>query len=293
MGMYQRGETYIHQRKFIEDSTATNVDSANMLITYPCDSGTTTSAMSNIATGTYEGSWNIPSAATYGEYRVVVTTVAGTETTKFEESFYILPWNIAQQVRSVSGIKQSNDIDDDDIAIICWNAYLEAKEHVFKRVINEKLKTDAYHVIDGSNKVFYTRRSNVVDDHTVCDEDAIYGYYVDSNYDLQDLTVSITDADVGKISVADSSGNAFSASDTCHVTIYYRIKSRSFSEQMFKKAVVYLASHEIILRFNELDKATLADLNSNRPIVLANPDRMYKKYKQTLKAIKKIKVGGV
>ena len=292
MGMYQRGETYIHQRKFIEDSTATNVDSASMQVTYPCDSGVTTAAMANIATGTYEGSWSIPSNATYGEYRVLVTTVVGTETTKFEESFYILPWNIAQQVRSVSGIKQSNDISDDDIAIICWNAYLEAKEHVFKRVLNERLNEDAFHVIDGSNTTFYTKYDNIVSDHTVCDESAIYGYYVDSNYDLQDVTVSISDAETGKITVT-KGGVAFSASDTCKIKLYYRTKSRSFSEQMFKKAVVYLASHEVILRFNELDKATLGDLNSNRPIILANPDRMYKKYKQTLKAIKKIKVGGV
>ena len=292
MSMFERGETYVLQRKFRDGSTATNVDSAVMNIEYPCADGETNVNMVNLEVGLYQGAWDIPSDATYGEYLVTVTTVSGTVTTKFVHSFYVLPWNISQQVRSVSGIKESNDIDDDDIAIISWNAYLETKEHAFKRVIDEKLWFDGYHHIDGSNKTFFTRRRRVVSNHTICDENSIEGWYYDSNHDRQALTVSIVDADKGKISVADKDGDALSH-HCCNPKITYRIKSSTYTEQMFKKAVVYLASHEIILRFNELDKATLGDLNSNRPIILANPDRMYKKYKQALKTIKKLKVGGI
>jgi len=292
MSMFERGETYVLQRKFRDDSTATNVDSAVMEIEYPCGDGSTSVNMVNLETGLYQGNWNIPSAATYGEYLVTVTAVSGTVTTKFVHSFYVLPWNIASQVRSVSGIKESNDIDDSDIAIIAWNAYLEAKEQAVKKVINEKLQMDGYHTVNGTNKVFYTKRMNVVSNHVVCDEDSIKGWYYDTNHDKHSLTLSITDADKGKISVADKNGDALNHL-CCSPHITYRIKSETYTEQMFKKAVVYLASHEIILRFNELDKATLGDLNSNRPIILANPDRMYRKYKQTMKKIKKLKVGGV
>ena len=291
--MFQRGETYIHQRKYREDSTPTNVDSSTMVITYPCDSGTTSAVMTNISIGVYQGDWAIPSSATYGEYRVSITAVTGTEISKFEESFYVLPWNISQQVRSISGIKQSNDIDDDDIGIICWNAYIEAKEDCFKRVFDEGIKTDSAHLIDGTNKTFYAKRRYLVSDHAVCNEDAIYGMYkVNATLELEDLTISISDAEKGKLSIADKDGNALDTT-ICSIFYSYRVKSQAYQEQLFKKAVVYLASHEIILRFNELDKATLADLQSNSPLVLATPRRMMTQYKKVMKKIKMFRIGGV
>ena len=290
--MYQRSETFVCQRKFREDSTPTNVDSATMVITYPCDSGTTTDVMSFISTGVYQGDWDIPSTATYGEYKVMVIAVAGGTTSRFEESFYVLPWNIGQQVRSVSGIKQSNDIDDEDLSIICWNAYLETKDDCFKYIFKERIHTDGYHQIDESNKVFYARNMHLVSDHIVCDESAIKGHYKTTSDEIEDLTISITDAEIGKLSIADKDGNALTG-EMCNIRYSYRIQSEAFKEQMFKKAVVYLAAHEVVIRFNELDKATLADLQSNSPIVLANPNRMLKQYKKTLKKVKKLKVGGV
>lgn len=292
MAIFQQGETYQHVRKFRENSTPTDVTSASMNITYPCNSGATDIAMAKVVTGTYQAFWDIPSSATYGEYVVEITALTGTTTSKFVSSFYILPWNITQQIRSVSGIKQSNDISDDDIAIVAWNSYLECKEQVFYRILEEPLKCDLGHCIDGTNKVFYTHEDNLVTGHTVCDEEDITGWYYDDNLDKEFATVSITTAGTGKLSVADKDGNALSC-NTCSVHISYRVHTESYSEQLFKKAIVYLASHEVILRFNELDKATLGDLNSNRPIILANPDRMYNKYKKTLKIIKKANVGGM
>jgi len=294
IGIIERGDTYLLDLKFREDNAAVNPDSVLYEVTFPCDDGSANGSCSTTATtGRWDGAYSTDSAATYGEYRVKITAVYETNTYVFETFFYILPWNISQHVRSVSGIKQSNDIDDKDIAIICWNAYLEAKEHVFKRVINEPLKVDAYHCINGTNTEFFSRRDNIVTDHIVCDENIIDGTYVDGNGDKQQLTTSVDTAITGELTISDKEGNALEPNDCCCPTINYRIKSHAFSEQLFKKAVVYLASHEIILRFNELDKATLADLNSNKPIILANPDRMYNKYKKTISTIKKLKVGGV
>ena len=294
IGIMQRGETYLLDVKFREENSSVAVTSASMKITYPCDSGSTSTSLTTTpTTGRYEGIWNIPSSATYGEYRVKITATYESKTFIFENQFFILPWNITQQIRSVSGIKQSNDIDDRDIAIIAWNAYLEAKEKCFLRILNEELKIDGNHYIDGSNKTFYTRNTNLVSDHLVCDESAIEGLYKTDDYEIYELTTSITDAKTGKISVADKDGNALTSSVGCRVLLNYRIKSPAFKEQLFKKAVVYLASHEIILRFNELDKATLADLDSNKPVILANPDRMLKQYKKTMRKISMKRVGGV
>jgi len=295
IGIIERGDSYFLEMKFREDKTAVNPTVVTTEITYPCDSGSTNalSMATTTTTGLWEGAWEVPSAATYGEYRVKVTATYEGMNFVYETFFYVLPWNINQHVRSISGIKQSNDITEKDLAIISWNAYLETKEKVFRRVLNEKLAVNAYHCINGNNTEFFTRKDNIVTDHTVCDETVISGTYYDVNMDKQELTISVDTAITGDIVVQDKDGNALTCGNCCDPRINYRVKSHAFSEQLFKKAVVYLASHEVILRFNELDKATLADINSSKPIILANPDRMYKKYKTTIKKIRKLKVGGV
>jgi len=294
VGIIQQEDDYHLQVKFREDKTNVDPTICQAVITYPCSSGTASMSMATTSTtGLLEGHFDVPSSATYGEYRVKIEATYDAQTYQFETFFYVLPWNIIQQVRSLSGIKQSNDVEDKDLALICWNSYLEAKEEVFQLVINEKIHQDSNHCIDGSNKVFYACNRHIVSDHTVCDEDSIYGYYKDTDYEWQDLTISITDAEKGKLSIADKNGDALSGNLCCNIIYSYRIQSRAFKEQMFKKAVAYLSAHEAILRFNELDKVTLADVNSNEKIILANPNRMYNKYKKTLKKISKIKVGGV
>lgn len=294
IGIIQREDDYHLFVKFREDKTNVDPTSASAVVTFPCSSGTASLSLATTSTtGLWEGVYDVTSSATYGEYRVKIEATYDSQTYQFETFFYVLPWNIIQQVRSLSGIKQSNDVEDKDLALICWNAYLEAKEEAFRLVINEGIHEDSHHCIDGSNKVFYACNRHIVSDHTVCDEEAIYGYYKDSDYEWQDLTISITDAEKGKLSIADKNGDALEG-NLCSSIIYsYRIQSRAFKEQVFKKAIAYLAAHESILRFNELDKVTLADMNSNEKIILANPNRMYRQYKKTIKKVSKIKIAGV
>jgi hypothetical protein len=290
MSVFERGETYYHQRKFYNEGSIVTPDTASMKIEFPCGTGSTSKSMASTA-GVYFADYDIPSNATYGEYTVIVTMTIGDDVSKFIESFYILPWNIIQQVRGAAGIKESNDVDDNDIALICWNSYLEAKELAFQRNIDVPLHTDGYHLIDGSNKTFYVIGTRLVSGYSTCDEDDISGYYVDCYGERKELTISISDAIHGEITVADENGDALS-NTVCNVYITYRTHTAAFTEQLFKKAVTYLSAHEVVLRFNELDKATLADLSSNRMIVLANPDRMLKQFKQTMKKIKALRVGG-
>ncbi len=287
MAIFERGETYIQQRKFIYNDVLTAVTSAEMTIEYPCSSGATTIAMVSSATGIYDSSWNIPSDATYGEYQVTITALVGTAISTFISSFYILPWNIIQQVRSVSGIKQSNDISDDDIAIICWNAYVEVREDAFLQHIDEKVNPCS---LDTPN---YYVCQRIEEDYLVCDEEAISGWYIKDCTGKAYLTVTIEDATLGKIKVLDEDGEELCGADDCRMYVSYRTHGKAFNELLFKKALVYLASHEIVLRFTELDKVTLADLHSNAPIVLAAPNRLFDQYKKTMRKIRQIKVGGI
>lgn len=292
IGMIERNDTLYLDVKFRDDGSNVDPTGVTVDIEYPCSGSGNASFATTPVTGRWEGHWDVPSSATYGEYTIEYTAVYDGHNYKFRTKFYVLPWDMTQKIRSLTGIKQSNDISDRDLAVIAWNAYLEAKEEVFNRVIDERVKQTCNHYFDGSNKTFYTRNRRVVSDYTTCEESAVFGFYKDNDGDLNDLSVTVSDAANGLVSIEDESGNAIPASQ-CGVYINYRIHTSSFTDSLFEKAVSYLAAHEVILKFHELDKATLADLDSNRPVILANPNRMEEKYKKTLAKIKFKQFGGL
>lgn len=290
IGVLQRGETYIKDVKFRQDNSSTTIDTAFARVTYPCESGTTDFNLDAVAgeDGRYVGNWCIDSDATYGEYNIETIVLDNDGNTSIHESiFYILPFNLVPRIRSISGIKQSNDISDRDIAMIAWYAFRESIDDIFFRVIGERVTGD---VCDGS---YFTNRVPLVDGDASCDLEDVEGLYREPPCgDLKVAQVSIVDADTGELLIRDENGDILNPC-TCPVLINYTIKSRTWSETLHLKAVSYLAAHEVILRFNELDKATLADLHSNTPIVLAHPDRMLKQYKKIINKIKITVVDGI
>lgn len=287
--VYQRGEDYIEVRKFRIDEQTTTVDSATIKIYYPCDSGSTTTDL-ELDGSTYKGKFEIPSDATYGEYKVEITATKDGDTSKFVDYFILLPFDLVPKIRSATGISQENDISDLDIARVAYNAYIEARDDIFKTHIHEKVRTDTCHCINGSNATFYLH-PHIETDYVMCEEDAVEGHYIDCYNHIKEITASVLDAFNGKVDLKDESGNAL-CSSIKGIVVTYKTRSATFKSYLFEKAIVYLAAHEIILRFNELDKATLADLDSNKPIILANPDRMLKKYKQIVSKIGEPKIGG-
>lgn len=293
IGIIERGDTLYLDTKFREDKSNVDPSSVTVTITYPCSSGSdSVSMVTTPTTGRWEADWAVPSDATYGIYEIEYSASYDSKTYKFKSLFYVLPWNMTQQIRSVSGVKQSNDISDNDLAAISWNAYLEAKEEVFKNIIDERVKQKCNYYFDGDNTTFYTQRRRVVDGYNACDEDNITGFYKTNDGDLETINASIIDASNGKVKLT-TDGITAIPSTQCGVYISYRIHTSRFQDHLFRKAVTYLASHEVVLKFHELDKATLADLDTNRPVILANPDRMKKKYKESLNKIKFRSYGGV
>jgi hypothetical protein len=290
ISLYQRGETYIQQRKFRENGTPTDVTNVEMHIFYPCSTGSAEADISHVDTGVYQGNWCIPSDATYGEYIVEITATSATEVTKFVDSFIILPWNITQHIRSTSGIKECNDIDNDDIAFIAWNAYLEARDDIFKTHFHEPVKQGTGHMF-GCDDIYYIR-PHIVTEHLACGELAVTGHYIDTCKQMHQVTVNVLDAFNGEVEILDEYGETLPC-NTCNVYLTYKTSSPNYTEHLFKKAIIYLAAHEIVIRFNEIDKATLADLQSNRQVILAHPDRMIKNYKRIVSKIADPKFGGV
>lgn len=302
--IYERGEEnyYVAKIKNIDGNANATPSSVSITIYDPCSNVTINSiAMVALTTGEYYYSYTIPNDAIFGQYNIEVTASSPTYTTTYKDKFYILPWNIIYDTRRYSGITSKKSVSDHDIAGIIWEAYLEAlkKVYVFQNEEKPKCNPNTGAGFDGTNTTFATRHTPLADingDGVVtgygeisCGTD-VDGYWTDTNGDCHLLKITVLDAKCGKLTITQLDGTAI-PNTNCGVKINYYTEWRTFNMNIFKSAVAFLAAHKCIVRFKELGKATLADLHSNKEVILHDRDRMLKAYKKAMRSISKPVIG--
>ena len=303
--IYERGEDnyYVIKIKNIDGNLDVDPSTVSITIYDPCMNEKVSEAtMTKSDTGIYYYSYTIPIDATYGEYNIKVTASSAPNVAIYKDKFFILPWNIVYDVRRYSGITSKKSIGDQDMATIIWEAYLEALRDVYVYQDSEspKCNPDTGAWFDGTNTTFATKSAPLADSNgdgvvtgygeTSCGTD-VDGWWVDSDGDCHQLKITVLDAKCGKLTITQLDGNPI-PSNTCLVKINYYTEWRTFSLPIFKSAVAFLAAHKCIERFAELDKATLADLHSNKVVILHNRTRMEKAYMKAMRKISKPAVGG-
>lgn len=303
MSVYQREETFYHWITFRDRAKAlSNPDSVKITITAPCGITVVSSAtMTQDSTGVYYYAYNIPADGLYGEYDVKTVATTGTDNSIFKDKLYIFPWDIVDQTRKLSGITSKKSISDDDISVIILEAYLEALREVYTYWDDEnpKCNPDTGAWFDGVNTTFATKRGKLADSNgdgvvtgygeQSCGTD-VDGWWTDANGDCHQLKITVLDARCGKLTLTQWDGTAI-PNDNCGVVINYSTEWRTFNIAIFKSAVAFLAAHKCIVRFKELDKATLADLHSNKIVILDDRNRMEKAYKKAMRKISKPIIG--
>ena len=304
--IYEQGETnYIKIR--VKDFTVNNLISPSTVsisIYDPCGIPIISLvSMVSLSIGNYAYAFSIPNNASFGEYEIKVTETSPTYTTIFKDKFYILPWNAIYDVRRITGITSKKSISDHDFANVILEAYYEALEDVYESHNDCKLKMNLYsfcEYINGTNVSFETCNSPLADH----DGDGfIYGYgqsscatdigviYKDENGDCHQAWVKVIEPLCGKIEVT-TDGITPLPSTTQWVHPYYWVEYETYNSALFKKAVCYLAAYKCILRFQELDKATQADLESNRRMLNDHADRIWKEYRNIMRMISRPNIGG-
>jgi len=302
--IYERGEEnyYVAQIKNVDGNTDTDPSTISITIYNPCDTVTINAAtMDKLSTGHYLYPYNIPNDAIFGQYNIEVEASSPTHVTIYKDKFYILPWNIIYDTRRYSGITSKKSVSDHDIAGIIWEAYIEAlrKAYLFQNNEIPKCNPDTGAGFDGTNTTFATKHGSLADingDGTVtgygetsCGTD-VDGQWVDSDGDCHQLKITVLDVKCGKLTITQLDGTAI-PSNNCGVTINYYTEWRTFNMSVFKSAVAFLAAHKCIVRFKELGKATLADLHSNKMVILNDSNRMLKAYNNAMRKISKPAIG--
>lgn len=297
MATFQREETYIHKITLRENSSLSTPSSIKITITNPCGEIVVDAQdMDLVSEGVYSYGYSLPTLATFGMYTVKVKAT-DTYVSIFNNEFYVLPWNIVDQTRKLSGITSKKSISDDDIAAIIWEAYLEALRDVYIYHKDENLNcnpnTGAW--FDGTNTTFSTKGSKLADSNgdevvtgygeTSCGTD-VDGWWKDTDGNCHQLKITVLDSRCGKLTLTQWDGTPIPSSASL-VKINYYTEWRTFSKPIFRSAVAFLAAHKCIDRFTELGRATLADLHSNKTVILHNRNRMEKAYKKAMRKISK------
>jgi len=304
MAIYERGETYVH-RVSIRNRNGERVtpSTVSLYIYDPCGKTILNSvSMTSDAVGEFFYNYALYSTATYGKYKtLVVATSASGIVTKEENKFYIMPWKLEKDIRQITGISETKSISDDDLSDIAWSSYKFSLRDVFIHHYRETPygNPNTGVMFDGSNTSFQTKYYPIADingDGSVsgmvsCATD-VKGWWIDSTGHYNICAITVTTSYNGELTITQVGGAAI-PSNHKGVFLDYWSEYDSFDSDLFHRAVAYLSAHEVVNRFNELDRVTLADLNTNRPVVLSNPKRFYYEYKRYANMIREPRVGTI
>jgi hypothetical protein len=248
--------------------------------------------------GVYPFYYNLPSAATYGRYQNEVTAKSSSGTiAKIVEEFYVMPWDVSNEVRAISGISDKKSINDQDLEHICWMSYKRALKEAFQHHYGEypNPNVDNGQLINGSNVYFQTKHYPIADSNgdgsvtgntTSCATD-IDAWWIKEDGSYERCDVAITNADNGTIEIYQADGLTAIAQDAKHVYLDYYSQYKGYDEEIFHDAVSYLAAHYVEMRFKQADRLTMADVNRNQLIVTKNEKRFYYEYKRLINLIRK------
>jgi len=306
MSIYSRGETYVHRILIIDrDGNTAYPSNCTMYIYDSCGSLINTGGTSmatSVGDPYFQCTYDLASNIKYGEYtiQVIATDSLGVKV-HFDDVLYIFPWNIVHDVRRYSGITSRKSISDHDISAQIWEAYQEALDEVYEYWHDDipNCNPDTGEWFNGTNTTFETMHGPIADkdgDGVIagygeqsCGTD-IWGYWKDSDGDCHKLNITVNEAHCGKITITQLDGTAI-PSDAEWVRISYYTEWETYNERKFRMAVAYLAAYKCVEAFKNLDKATQADLDSNKRDVELAKNRMKNQYKKAIRKVKKPVIG--
>ena len=280
MVIYERSETYVHYITLRDrDGTLTDPSSVSLTITSPCDTVLLDEgSMASLSSGVYYCNYDLLSTAIYGEYSALVTATDAGVVSKFTEKFYVMPWNIIDEIRTYSqqGVKK---ISDDDLSLIAWNAFKEVMHRVGEYHRHERLCrcvdgvcqcdssaecacgccgvspicSDGYQ-LDHTPIMDFNMDGNVhgceCDDASDECHNDICGIWIDNEGTCSNISVQIVSAVCGHIKVFQADCVTAIPVSNQGIFVNYHSTWQSFDSQIFKKAVVYLASYEVAIITN-------------------------------------------
>jgi len=318
MAIFEREETYIHKITLRENTELSTPSNIKITITNPCDVAVVDSQdMDLVSEGVYSYGYSLPTLANYGMYDVKVIATDATIKSVFKDKFFVLPWNITDEIRTYSQQKEKN-ISDDDISLIAWNSFKEVTQRISKFHFHEKLCQCVDETCQCNSNIacancnadsspicsdgYQLKNTPIMDFQLdgnirgcVCDvtvdecQSDICGIWVDSDGICSNVSVDVSNAVCGQIKVYKDDCVTAIPSSNKGIFITYRSTYESYSEVLFKKAVVYLASYEISTILNLTSKKVSGCDESGR---VSFTNKLWSRYLSLVESISEPNIGG-
>jgi len=298
-GVYSRGDNVFTQIniKDILTNALCDPSSVSVSIINPCGTNLITSAaMTKTVIGVYVYDYQISSAPTnspFGIYTIKIQTLNEDTISLF--NFVLFPWDVISRIRELSGFFQQNDISDYKLAMIAWNAYIETLDEIYESHSDERpnCNPDDNSGFDGINVKFQLKEFPLADfngdeyitgfGELACGEDVTF-HYIDSNGSNQIGHVTVLDANIGIVTLKTITDTPV-PKDIRKAMVSYCVRSEYYDQNLMREAVAYLAAHKILISFNSLGKATLADLQTNEEKLRIDANRFLKRYELLIEKI--------
>lgn len=192
------------------------------------------------------------------------------------------------KIRQVSGISSSTDISDTDLTQLLTYSDTRVISDLYKHIYHESIgaNPDTGNLWNGTNYTFQVQQPPIADrdaSGTVDDSD-ITVTWIDSDYGVHtDATVTIVSASEGIITIKNGSDPL--ASTVLYVWVDYDTPYGMVNSTLLDLASALYCSHLAHLRVTEPDKVTLADLESNRPLVEVRMTRFLEEYNRIIREV--------
>jgi hypothetical protein len=105
--------------------------------------------------------------------------------------------------------------------------------------------------------------------------------------------VTVENENNGEIRLYQRDGTSPIPDTAVDVRIDYWTQYNSYDEQIMQQAVVCRAAHEVCNRFTTSDRVTMADVNSNKAIIMVSPWRYMDEYYRYVSQIRTPDMVGV
>ena len=184
-------------------------------------------------------------------------------------------------VRDVAGLDKEKGISEEQIYALINVAQKhlvrDLFQHHYQEIPRGNPNTGA--LWDGSNTSFKLCDNIADTDFDQTTEDDVTGTWLSSTMAVDDLTIVVTSARYGYVTITKDDGNTPlpSTAEAVHVDYYTSYKEIPFDtlEQMG----TYLTAHLVELRLTQARNISLADLESNKMMIMQDRTRYLKEYR--------------
>jgi len=184
------------------------------------------------------------------------------------------------KVRDISGMDQEIAIDDEQLIALIGVTEKIVRRDVFQYkegiVPSGNPLTGARW--DGSNTSFNLGESIMDYDFDESTADDCSGTWLDSSYAPQTLSVVVSDARYGRLTIKQSGGVLALPASAISVKVDYYTNDEQIPFPVLEDMGTYLCAHLVQLRMTEPRKISLIDLESNKRFLNLTNTEFYKQY---------------